>query len=243
MDLREQSFINILKNSAKIFNDSPNFNDKDILSFWHKNLYKYADQIVPILKQASILFKRWPSIRELLEEAQIAPATRSDTIRQAVNSIWAHMAGSGNLTPLGKKVFDSFGGMHKLGQAQFDTYNRSIYNSQFYDRAKQLINEPDVPLLTEGEKQQEKTEAQKAIELEIQKTNEEIKARHSKRGGLLYVEESYEDRKRKALEAGLDYWEPPRSWEIGNRDFTDEERRLWVEKIRRNMKSKGLKPL
>ncbi len=239
---RRRQFANMLIQVGRLFNDSPDFTDAEKLRCWCLYLWPYAENVIPILADLPLHFSRWPSVADILKVANCAPKKSTEIIREAVNSIWVYLTATGDLTPLGGRVFDSLGGWEKLGQIQMDSYTRNTYNSIFYDRAKKLLAEsqdnalPQLPapeptpdVLSDIEKMRAILDA-KCTETHKMIYNDPIHP--------LHVDDPYEVRKQKAIEAGKKYWDPPRCWEIDEQRVkkpTQEDHRLWKEKIRREL--------
>ena len=235
----KKEFLVALQYASSKFSDSPDFVDIENQRTWGQALYPHEEKIMPILQNIELYFERWPTIKKLLDTINEAPKTDKDIVREAVNSVWTYLEGIGELTPLGGRVFDSLGGWAKIGAVQMDSYTRSSYNSIFYDRAKKLLSESrdnTLPLLPAPEPSiEEKTEIEKFRAILDAKCTETHKMAYGQEGGTLFVAEPYEVRRQKALDRGETFWEPPRSWEVSDRKPTSEEKRLWNEKIRREV--------
>lgn len=246
MDAQEKQrmiqFKEMVFSVGKLFNDAPNFTDPEVLKMWCRYLWPYAENVIPLLADLPLHFSRWPSVVDILKLAECAPKKNSDIIKEAVNSIWTYLSATGDLTPLGGRVFDSLGGWEKLGQIQMDSYTRSTYNSIFYDRAKKLLAESGdnaLPQLPAPEPTPDVlSDIEKMRALLDAKCTETSKMLNGQIGQSLYVDEPYEVRKQKAIESGNNFWEPPRCWEIDEqrvKNPTPEDHRLWREKIRREL--------
>ena len=230
---QRRQFANMMIQVARLFNDAPDFTDAEKLRTWCLYLWPYAEKVVPIMADLPAHFSRWPSVADILKIADCAPKKSTEIIREAVNSIWVYLAATGDLTPLGGRVFDSLGGWEKLGQIQMDSYTRNTYNSIFYDRAKKLLSESEDNALPQLPAPEPTPEALSNIE----RMRAILDAKCTETHKMIYNDPSH------PLHVGdvplevrrqTNPNEPPRTWEVDEariRKPTKEDHRMWKRKI------------
>lgn len=237
----------MLKDLAKaIPRGAPEFQDNTTAKVWAKHFVDFNIEVLTdAFERAPVAFQFFPSLRELVLYAQGCDADDESTAAEGARAIWRYMFEGQELTPFAALVFDDMGGWDKLGK-MVDQEQPGSWLKAFREGARAYLRRMDAGGL--------RNDAREAVKLGHQGVSTEgdgcsitwdeehrltaqldalVDDDHFLEGDE-YLE-PYEVRKRKAFDAGLNYWEPPRSHEI-NRPLTHAERQLWTHKINQAMR-------